>query len=358
MNNTDKSGTYKEFFESYYIKVSDQPFENATEISDSEYKEVKHLLSNKGDVNEILDFLINEIKLPQSHAKSVSRIILADDAAVLYLLDRDIDDNGVTLEELISAGNIYTPFEKREISRETIKALYNLEPAMKPSMGRGELLVSVFIKHGKKAKVGDVVIDDNLFDVKGENARLGGQKGFSGPAPGSIFWNKSLSKYQSELNELTDGYAIPPAGSKGYNITRNIPFQFLAVSKLINSGSITEEEGIQIAKGGFLAVYTSMKPERLVSVENIIKAKATPESYIDFLNEFAVEMLNYYLELEDLTETGLICFNNKGKVAFISYNDPNLRSKVNITYPAFSAAAGQQGAITGITVKRTRGESF
>jgi hypothetical protein len=354
MSNITAPGTYKQFFESYYIKVSDQPFENATEISDIEYKEVKHLFANKGDIESILNILINDLKITPSHAQAAARIIHSDDAAVLYLLDRDVDDNGVTLEELISAGNIYTPFEKREISRDTIQALYNLEPSTKPRMGKGEILVSVFIKNAKKASTGDVVIDDNLFDVKGESARIGGQKGFSGPAPGSITWHKELKKYSPLIKDLTDGFQIPPAGSNGYNLKRTVPFQFLAIIKLINEGHISEEEGIRIAKSGLLAVYTLLDSSHLVSVENLIKAKATPEAYKDFIETFSIEMLNYYLEIEDLKDTGLIVFNNRGSVVFLSYNEPNLLDKVNITLPAFSTKAGPQGAMTGISIKKAR----
>lgn len=361
---------YKTFFESYYIKASEEPFDGGVEISDSEYRDIKHVFSSTDQRAEIDDFLTNTVKLSRSHVDLARKLILSDDAAVNYIKTREQD--GVTIEELIKAGNYVEPFIQRGISRDTINRIYNTTPQALPSIGRGELLLQLFVRGATTAFPGDIAFYGDTYDIKGDGARLGGQHGFAGGIGASTKWNKIFTQHQSHLPASAE---IPEAGSTGYNILKGkLPFQFEAALQL--QQSMDPAEFAQSFPGGITdillvplqRVFVKADRNTFPSIDNFfdttLKAGGVtaPDSvklqaYATFLKEFAVDALNYYLELENLTQTGLIAVSDRGTLLLVKYNDSELTDRINITYPSFSLRASS-GAITAITIKHTRGYSL
>lgn len=348
--------SFKHFFEDtgdsdHFLRVDDEPFKQSIPISDDDYKEIKHLLADRSSVEELITKINEQSNLKPEWVKSILKIILSQpdtDVVVEYLKNRE--DSGVTKEQLISSGNIFTVFGEVGFEYDTIKALYNKQFPTQPVMGKGEMLISTLLKGCKKPAKGDVLIDDKLYDIKGRGARLRGQTGYGDGASASIYWFNSFTQLNNE-NDLN--LQVPGGGTNDYNILINQPGYALATGfQLLHNNIITKEYLSELIKNGLKSVFSRLEDFELTFIDEFIAEGLS--GYKNFIVNYKMALLHYYLRLEKMEDTGLLIFNEPGgNVAHInsSTSPEEVFKVVGIGLPGFGAKAGPQGSAASITTK-------
>lgn len=346
--------TFKQFFEDngsedYFLRVDNKPFTKSIPISDDDYKEIKHLLADRSSVEELINIVSNQSALDPTWVKSILRIILSQsntEEVLEYIKTRD--SNGVTMDDLISSGNMVTAFSKVGFEQSTIQQLYDLRFHSQPVMGRGEILLTTLLKDCQKASRGDILVDGKVYDVKGQGARLRGQSGYSDGAAASIYWSKVFTELSNKNNLNLD---VPAGGTNDFNILKSPGYLLTTGFELLGSNIITTEYLSGIIKNGFKSVFTQLQDSELTFIDEFVKKGLG--SYNEFLVNYKIALLHYYLRLEEMENTGLFVFNKKGNVAFVnsSTSPADVFKVVNIGLPGFGAKAGPQGSAASITTK-------
>jgi hypothetical protein len=358
--------TFKQYFTEeddnlWHLRVTDEPFPDSVPISDDDYREIKHLLKGKGFADEVIEQLAKQSNVSLDTMKKSFRIILQQDefeTAVNYLRSRETD-SGVTKEKLIESGNIFNAFGTVGFEKKTLKDLYELREHSQPVMGKGELLLVTLLKGCTKPSKGDIAIDGSTYDVKGVSARLRGQRGFAIGASATKVWSDWFNNLNQEKNL---GLEVPPAGANNWHIkpgrSKKDP-NVEALGFLINTGSslvindiITDAEYSNIIKQGLRAVYTDLSDQELSFVDVFcknLKTKGIDRTFL--LREYANALVQYYLRVEDLADTGVFAFGKQGQVKFFNANSGNILDMgINVDLPSFGSSAGPQGSAAGINV--------
>lgn len=356
--------TYKQFFEDednmWHLKVQDEPFADSVPISDDDYREIKHLLQGKGFVDELIPTLAEQSNLNVEQMKQAFRIILSQDDfedAVNYLRNRE--RSGITKEQLTETGNLFNTFSTVGFERDTLAALYELRAHSQPVMGKGELLLTVLLKGCTKPIHGDIAIDGEIYDVKGVNARLRGQKGFAIGESATKVWSQWLTNLNEQKNL---GLEVPPPGTNDWHIkagrSKKTP-DLRALGYLINTGSelvikniIAPTEFSDIIKAGLRAVYTQLSDKELSFVDvftSNLQTKGLDRAFL--LRSYANALVQYYLRIEDLGDTGVFVFGKIGQIKFFNKSTGNILDiGINVDLPSFGASAGPQGSSAGVNI--------
>ena len=358
--------TFKQFFEAednlHHLRVNDTPFTKSIPISDDDYRQIKHLLADKVIIDEAIQTIAAQSNLSEDHTAQLLQIILSQDdfeTAITYLLNRE--KSGMTKEQLIADGNIFTAFSKIGYSENTVQRLYEFRFHAQPVMGKGELLLSMLIKGCKKADKGDIAIDNKVYDVKGVNARLRGQRGFSDGASATRVWADWFNTINQErnLNLKDTSYGeVPPAGGNEYNIKLKKAGYLLSTgSQLLVNYTISKEEFSSIIKQGLRAVYPLLSDVELTFVDDFVNNVAVKKVfssgiYEQFLSSYLYSLLLYYLRIEDLEDTGIFAFGSSGQVRFFNKHTKNVFDLIKIDPPGFGSRSGPQGSAAGIVIKK------
>tara|TARA_R110000851_G_scaffold165099_3_gene309583 strand:- start:87 stop:1133 length:1047 start_codon:yes stop_codon:yes gene_type:complete len=346
--------TFKQYFEDsgtgdHFLRVDNEPFKKSIPISDDDYREIKHLLADRGSVEELINIVSRQSALDSTWVKSVLRVILSQsntDVIIEYIKTRE--SSGVTKEDLISSGNVFTAFSKAGFEQSTLQELYDLRFHSQPVMGRGEILLTTLLKGCQKAPTGDILIDGKVYDVKGQGARLRGQSGYSDGATASIYWSKAFTELGKNNNIDLE---VPPGGSNNYNILKKPGYLLTTGFELLSYDIITDEYFSGIIKNGLKSVFTQLQDSELTFIDEFVNKGL--DSYNEFLVNYKMALLHYYLRIEEMENTGLFVFNRKGNVAFVnSLTSPaDVFNSVNIGLPGFGAKSGPQGSAASITTK-------
>jgi len=349
--------SFKYFFEDnedseHYLRVDDKPFKKSIPISDDDFKEIKHLLADRGSIDELITKIGEQSNLKPDRVKDLLKILLSQsntDTVIEYLHNRE--DIGVTKDELVSSGNIFTAFGEVGFEEDTIKDLYNKQFSEQPVMGRGEMLMVVLLKGCTKPPKGDILIDGELYDVKGKSARLRGQTGYGDGASASIYWSNEFTKLSNEKDLNLD---VPEGGTNDFNILINSPGYAIRTGfELLNNNIITAEYFSTLIKNGLKSVFSRMEDFELTFVDDLIN-EGFEAGYKRFITNYKIALLHYYLRIERMENTGLLIFNEpQGNVAHInsSTSPDDVFRQVGIGLPGFGAKAGPQGSAASITTK-------
>ena len=349
--------SFKYFFEDndsgdHFLRVDDEPFKKSIPISDDDYKEIKHLLADRGSVEDLIKKVEEQSNLKPSRIKDILKILLSQsntDTVIEYLHNRE--DIGVTKDQLVASGNIFTAFGEAGFEDDTIRDLYNKQFSEQPVMGKGEMLMATLLKGCTKPPKGDILIHGELYDVKGKSARLRGQTGYGDGAAASIYWSNEFKRLSNE-NDLN--LEVPSGGTNDYNILINNPGYALNTGfQLLYSNVITAEYFSDLIKNGLKSVFSRLEDFELTFIDDFINEGL--EGYKRFIIKYKIALLHYYLRIEKMEDTGLLIFNEpEGNVAHINSSTPpeEVFTLVTIGVPGFGAKAGPQGSAASITTKK------
>jgi len=345
--------SFKHFFEDsdsddHFLRVDDEPFKKSIPISDDDYKEIKHLLADRGSVEELITKIEEQSNLKPVWIKDILLSQPNTDTVIEYLHNRE--DIGVTKDQLVSSGNIFTAFGEAGFEHDTIYNLYHKQFPTQPVMGKGEMLISTLLKGCTKPAKGDILIDDKLYDVKGRGARLRGQTGYGDGAAASIYWSNQFT----ELNNEKDlNLIVPAGGTNDYNILKNNPGYALTTGfQLLDNNIITTQYFSELIKNGLKSVFSRLEDFELIFIDEFIDEGVS--GYNNFIVNYKIAFLHYYLRLEKMEDTGLLIFNEpEGNVALVNSSTPpeEVFRLVGIGLPGFGAKAGPQGSAASITTK-------
>lgn len=353
------------------------------------------------------------VKLPEDYANQIS-IEVEDkfDAAEVKSLLNYLDNRTLQLSNWCNKKSTFDDlFESAGINISNDFKLYLINKTFDstPSIGKTEILFSIIFNKGRRPSSdehGDVRVNGNAVEVKGQGARLGGQRGYSKGFLVVKYFKDWFKVNNPDLKKDIDSYDNQ---SFNFNITnfKNYQNSFL---KLCGTSNIELDKAKEIFKNGIKEMYTNEKEfqsafnefnfidDFLIKTstkenneETIRKAKEDLEALVelndkkkikkqekliakleaehssnansetlfkikntdDFFNTFLCFSLRYYQLIEKFEYLAVV----NGK-EFIILNNESLNDKEKIVnsinlmiMPNFSTNAGEQGAKTAISLK-------
>ena len=335
-------------------------------VGDEKLKKVKNILAKSEEREAGIVDLINKLNIPPAHSKIIAERIFESEnqeQILNYINNRDI-----RIEDL-DGKNIIDVYTQKIIDRAFVEWLLGYEWAATPNVGAGEAFISIMVAGARKTsskEKGDVKIGEEELEIKGDGARLRGQKGFgSGIEVGNLwsaFLNDKAKQYNLALN-------IPEGGSNFYNFVKNgYAFDTIGQQIIANSqGGFTLKDLLQGWKDGLRKLYlnSSIQDYDFIdsSYENGVLNKAK------FNNGLALFSLNFYFNVEQIEKlllgkfkiaqaarekTKTLEYKRYGSAVVITRQDiasGNVLNKASYTLPSFGATAGVQGGSTALHIK-------
>jgi hypothetical protein len=298
---------------------------------------------------------ISGFGLSSGTAREVTEKIFSYSAPECKVIVEYLKNRSIGFSKLKGATKLTSLFASTGINSNFLNWLAKYEWAGSPSVGKGEALLAVLCKGGGKpqGKKGDVYIDNQEVEVKGNNGRLKGQKGYSDGQQASKLFGKGLKDLISKLDEKDRPIKldkVPGGGSASYqlgpsNIKNNVlnnHAPFLIKKKVAKKSDI-----VKIYKEALSSVFHGMS---LSWIDKQIDAKGQISSITNFDKEFFLAVFNYYVQVEKMNH--IIVLNpNSGAMGYIGKGMDPL-SVVNITSrPSFTSSAGSQGMTYAISAK-------
>lgn len=335
-------------------------------VGDEKLKKVKNILAKSEEKEAGIVDLINKLNIPPAHSKIIAERIFESEnqeQILNYINNRDI-----RIEDL-DGKNIIDVYTQKIMDRAFVEWLLGYEWAATPNVGAGEAFISIMVAGARKTsskEKGDVKIGEEELEIKGDGARLRGQKGFgSGIEVGNLwsaFLNDKAKQYNLALN-------IPEGGSNFYNFVKNgYAFDTIGQQIIANSqGGFALKDLLQGWKDGLRKLYlnSSIQDYNFIdsSYENGILNKAK------FNNGLALFSLNFYFNVEQIEKlllgkfkiaqaakekTKTLEYKRYGSAVVITRQDiasGNVLNKASYTLPSFGATAGVQGGSTALHIK-------
>ena len=149
------------------LKVDDESFKKA-----ARYLKADKDLVSKG-VNKLQQTGLTDQQIKQL----LNTVYNYDDTERFFA----VLNNQMSASEFFNAPNkdvIQLVVDRYGLDKDLVLDLLQFEPATKPSTGKGETFMMIFIDGAKKGSVGDVDINGIEYEIKGSGARIRGQKGF------------------------------------------------------------------------------------------------------------------------------------------------------------------------------------
>lgn len=321
------------------LKVSDVQFSRA----------YRYLNVNSKSESEALHVMTKEIGIPEKFAKEIVSIVLQHDNSDAFF---KAVNNRTDITELLNSGNlIKAVVSKYGIDPDLAVALLNYTPATQPVTGKGEAFLLLFAKDAKKGsgkEGGDVVVGSTHYEIKGQGARIRGQKGFGTTVA-------AITTLKSGLIKLAQKANIQIPADLGFSISKGKPGSINNLAPaLIASGKVTREEIVKLYIDGFMKLYDNTQPSDYDWVnENIDQEGRMTENFIMSGFIFAIQ---YYTKQEhfdylvSIVPTG----TNAGNVTYISKNqilaNDNITSYILPLDPriGLTPGAGVQGGFFNI----------
>tara|TARA_R110000823_G_scaffold94888_1_gene207335 strand:+ start:2350 stop:3564 length:1215 start_codon:yes stop_codon:yes gene_type:complete len=298
---------------------------------------------------------ISGFGLSSGTAREVTEKIFSYSAAECKVIVEYLKNRSVGFSELKGATKLTSLFSSTGINGNFLNWLAKYEWAGSPSVGKGEALLAILCKGGGKpqGKKGDVYINNQEVEVKGNSGRLKGQKGYSDGQQASKLFGKGLKDLMSKLDEKDRPIKldkIPGAGSGSYqlgpsNIKNNALNNHAPI--LIKKKVAKRSDIVKIYKEALSAVFHGMS---LSWIDKQINAKGQISSINSFDKEFFLAVFDYYVKVEKMNH--IIVLNpNSGAMGYIGKGMDPL-SVVNIvSRPSFTSGAGSQGMTFAISAK-------
>lgn len=258
--------------------------------------------------------------------------------------------NRMEVEEFLAATDVIDLVtDKYDLERELVESILRFEPATKPSTGKGEVFMMVFIDGAKKGSVGDVEINGVEYEVKGTNARIKGQRGFGAQTAGARSFTRDIQELAARAGVQVDtnklNYNIQVKYSGGINDI---------ASELTSTGKVTKDDIARIYANGLKEVYENADIEQdLMSwIKKNLDDSGTIINDAQFKKDYFTFAIQYYAKQESFDY--LVAIGTApspkirfGKMRYISREDIMsgniVGSVLPDTYPSFLPGAGAQG---------------
>jgi hypothetical protein len=337
-----------------YKKENDRDYAQMS-VSDSQFNQAFRYLQVNEEVVEEARKHIKSLGLGDMSVKQIISTVLQHDNPGNFF---NALQNKMTSDEFFGSGNIVEAIAKRyNIDRELIVNLLNYQAATQPVTGKGEAIVLLFVQGAKKGKTGDVVVNDNIvYEIKGSDARLRGQKGF-----GTV--TSAIVSFKNGLNALAKKANIKLADSLSFTIGKKDlgAINFYA-PQLIASGKVTKEDIVRVYAKGFKELYQSASDEVLT---DWLRGSLTDEGTVviggtdtnSFYKNYFIFALRYYASMEEFAYIALLNTTKKpiGDVTYLSRSailgddESQILSRIQPDgAPSLTAGAGAQGAFFAI----------
>lgn len=326
------------------------------------YSLSKRLVSNSDPIELLSSSLKTYINLPESVSNDIAEALsnLVEDETLLKLNQYiSNEDQRLNINDYLGQKiDIDTIMMNTGLPESSVikNYLLNKVASHQVNMGRGEIFSSIIFKFGKKdfKQKGDVQIGSKELEVKGLNARLGGQKGFGDQESVPESFKNDFIKYikddEFKLN-------IRNIENKDFNFgKRNIESnnKFILLCNAIKSKNpnFSLEEVREIFKNGFEKLY------KLKDID-IDFDKAINESdgkfYINsdlFYKRFLRFSFLYYMNIEKFDYFMIL---NNSEMLILNEDmikTLDLTEFINLkTLPSFSGKSGAQGKLVQIDLK-------
>jgi len=346
----------------------DPPQGNVEEynVGDEKLQKVKNILSKSEEKEANITDVLTKLNIPPAHAKLISEKIFESpnsEQIVAYINNRDI-----TIEQ-VDGKNILDVFAQKISDKKFLEWLLAYEYTANPSVGAGEVFVSIMIANARKTSTkekGDVKIGEQELEIKGDGARLRGQRGMGTGVEVSNYWSNFLNE-KAKIYNLD--IQIPEGGTNFYNFVKNgWAFDTVGQQIITNSqGSFNLQQLIIGWKEGLRKLYLSSKLEDYAFIDSSYENGVLNKS--KFINGLVLFSLRYYFTIENLEKllvgkfklaeaakekTKTVAFKRYGTVVLINLEDINTGNALNkatYTLPSFGASAGVQGGSTSINIR-------
>jgi len=237
--------------------------------------------------------------------------------------------------------------DKYGLERDLVINLLRFEPATKPSTGKGEVFMMIFIDGAKKGTVGDVDINGVEYEIKGTNARIRGQRGFGAQTAGARAFLTGLQELIQKSGLNID------VGKPNFNIQVNSNgFIDQIADELVSTGKVTKEDIAQLYAKGLKEVYENADLEKdlLSWIRKDLDNRGNMTD--NFKRDYFLFALRYYTSQENFNY--LVTMGTApspkflfGKMRFVPreeiLNGSILDRIQPDTYPSFLPGAGAQG---------------
>lgn len=376
----EKKGTFKTLSqilnERYQIKFKKHTDPEFTEIevSDAQFKQAFRHLQVAEDQIEVIIKELTKTGLTDKQVREVLRLVFSHDNPTDFF---NAVKNKITIEELLQQNDIVSYISNHyKLDRALVADLLMFEPATKPSVGKGETFMLLFVQNARKGSTkeasgsesGDVVINGVEYELKGTDARIRGQKGFGS-------YDNARETFENGLQECINKANLQlTASGQDYNIqAKSNGYIDVIALQLIQTGKVTKDDIVNVYVKGFKQIYFNSTPDQIKNwvnkgLDNNGKMNPDPTDINGFKMLYFKFALQYYAIQEKFnfmvllgTDPSAVGRRGKGGTRIgarfgyqkvISYNDVvsgNIEGKIEpSSWPSFKPRAGQGGGVFGI----------
>lgn len=303
--------------------------------------QVKAILLTKGIPADRQDELINI--LASSNWNTSSSYVLDPKITISDLLGKKLDSFAINKK--------YLGFNDKLSSDQ----FFTYQWPTQPPMGKGEVWLSLIIKGGSKAGVGDVDVDGMNLEVKGKGARLVGQHGFGDAKQMKTHIRNAIIEVCSNLGI---DYTPPEGNGLEWSVTKKegrlLEKSLMDMAKL--KGGFSKKD-IEIISAALIESYKNLFINLITpSYRNILTSVISKDGKID-IKKYNIEMIkmsfDYYHQSEQFIYFGLTNPKN-GQFLIIEPKDFGYFIEKDIivyTPPSWSDRAGTQGGYYSVELK-------
>lgn len=261
--------------------------------------DIRRIVSSTIGKKEVKKYLA-EIGIPYKSQKDIVYILGGGNwtDSVSYFSDRKLDINHI-LNQKVSAMELNRSFFG--LNEKASAELFSYQWHTQPIMGKGEVWLSLVLKGGSKAGVGDVNVYDKVIEVKGRGARLVGQRGFGDAKKMSYHLKTAITQIAAILG--IHNYEVLDGNGLEWSITKT-------------SARLLGDNLQQISKlsGGFSDIDTKIIAEKILEAYTNLYVMLDHTEYVDSfksafnedgsvdVNKYNNEILKisfaYYLQIE------------------------------------------------------------
>ena len=318
------------------IRVGDEQFTKA----------LRYLKSDSNTIQTASDTL-ESTGMNEEHIKGLLNVVYDFDDPDKFFVALG---NRMKVEEFLAATDVIDLVTgKYGLERELVEGILRFEPATKPSTGKGEVFMMVFIDGAKKGSTGDVNINGVEYEVKGTNARIKGQRGFGAQTAAARSFTKDIKELATRAGVQIDTNKL------NYNIQVNYSGGINDIAgELTSTGEVTKEDIARVYANGLKEVYENADIEQdLMSwIKKNLDESGTIINDGNFKSDYFTFAIQYYAKQENFDYIVSIGTAPSPKIRFgkqrcISREDimsGNIISSIlPDTYPSFLPGAGAQG---------------
>lgn len=338
-----------------------------TETVDSIEKSLEVILGSDAQrADEIIDIMLDG---------NTDQVQLA-----AYLQNRD-----VTADAFATPTSMITAFKHTGLSPRAIERLSMYRWPSTPIIGGAEVLLAVLLKGGARPAVGqsgDLIVESQVYEVKGRSARLKAQNGYGSPKAARDGWKAGYARITKQHQNISlsggakiDGdylnIQLPDSANdygssqiKGWiTVLESANRQYIEALSDIESIDTLKQDLATAIGTGFAAVYDNMNVSDFSWIAGLIDDNGMI-SRREFYRQFAIESFDYYINSVTDKPDMFVITNmtegvNKPKLenanilifpATKDYFAKHVLTDIGISLPSFSDSAGVQGTTIGLNL--------